>query len=182
MWKSYLLCTDSVRGFDHSVYTCIDDGYDAPFYVRYLPHHGLNLIDPILFHTLHLLKKEKTFCYFVYMLFLHPFWQLNLITVTTWSNDWWCHRMKLSYFQVLLICYPYVYIISNIYISGTLQAFGGGGGSKLSFVNYYDFFCYQYMYIIPTHTHHTKYILYTRLFSPHVIFPPSTLVNSCAPS
>lgn len=127
VWKSYLLCTDSVRGFDHSVYTRIDDGYDAPFYVRYLPHHGLNLIDPILFHTLHLLKKEKTFCYFVYILFLHPFWQLNLITVTTWSNDWWCHRMKLSYFQVLLICYPYVYIISNIYISGTLQAFGGGG-------------------------------------------------------
>lgn len=65
VWKSYLLCTDSVGGFDHSVYTRIDDGYDAPFYVCYLPHHGLNLIDSILLHTLHLLKSQKIFyrCY-----------------------------------------------------------------------------------------------------------------------
>lgn len=127
VWKSYLLCTDSVRGFDHSVYTRIDDGYDAPFYVRYLPHHGLNLIDPILFHTLHLLKKEKTFCYFVYILFLHPFWQLNLITVTTWFNacdvtEWNFHIMKFYWSAIHMI----ISFLTFTYLEHCRHLVGGG--------------------------------------------------------
>lgn len=54
----YLFCTDSIRGFDHSINTRVDDGYHTSFYICDLFHHGFDLIYSVLLHTLHLLKNS----------------------------------------------------------------------------------------------------------------------------
>ena len=56
--KIYLFCTDSIRGFDHSINTRVDDGYHTSFYICDLFHHGFDLIYSVLLHTLHLLKNS----------------------------------------------------------------------------------------------------------------------------